>query len=210
MAYEGIIIDYKCIIENFGYYKNNAERRSNVLIKGRINEFVQSIIEEMATYGFITETYAKILTLKYTSIMGLAVKLGNPFIKTRTRSEDVEAFNRIHAAYAEIRQSDNTYDVVIGWDCMIIRAGGRRPKKVKYTLKANVDWIVEKMYGEASVAVQKNRLARFSQDATDKLKSLTNLIKEGAYVYVDTEDDSILIVLGDKKVSCLTTLRFAV
>lgn len=131
--------------------------------------------------------------------MGLAVKLGNPFIKTRTRSEDVEAFNRIHAAYAEIRQSDHTYDVTICWDCMIIRAGGRRPKKVKYTVKADINWVIDKMYGEASVAVQKNRMARFSQDATDKLKSLTNLIKEGAYVYVDTEDDSILIVLGDKK-----------
>lgn len=69
MAYEGIIIDYKCIIENFGYYKNNAERRSNVLIKGRIKEFVQSIIEEMATYGFITETYAKDINVKNIQVL---------------------------------------------------------------------------------------------------------------------------------------------
>lgn len=69
MAYEGIILDYKCIIENFGYYKNNAERRNNVLIKGKINEFVQSIIDEMATYGFITETDAKDINVENIQVL---------------------------------------------------------------------------------------------------------------------------------------------
>lgn len=58
-ADNGCIIDYKALIANFGYYKNNAERRNNVLMKGKINDFIQSILDEIETYGLIPKSYEK-------------------------------------------------------------------------------------------------------------------------------------------------------
>lgn len=53
--YPEIISDHKAFIANFGYYKDNPERRNHVLIKGKIDVFLTNVMKELVTYGFMED-----------------------------------------------------------------------------------------------------------------------------------------------------------
>lgn len=57
--YTEVISDHKAFIANFGYYKDNPQRRDHILIKGKIDVFLKNVLKELVTYGFMKETEYK-------------------------------------------------------------------------------------------------------------------------------------------------------
>lgn len=126
--------------------------------------------------------------------MTLRVKFGNPLIRSNSNEKDVSNIRLLTEVYEKIAEKDLSFSATLDVTSLRIRSHGQT-KSFRYLKTSNVNWVVDKMYSFADTSLQKARRQKMSQAAEETIKNFTDLVKQGAYIWIDEKEDCVRVKL---------------